>query len=374
MRTCNLVGAVATARVLLLALVLSSSQLHPLTVAAPTLPLAAADSAALASLAPELSRVSAPVSVSVAAARRLQSRQDTAEAIKVEQAEGGDGGGGGGGDSPAALTRFDRNYLAMTPTPGLGYCVFQLKYGQVPGMPQFGGLSDIRESAQELATFVEKVQRLTGAESVDLIAHSEGTVVSRWYLKFLNGGNAVDAFVSVSPVGRGTSLMGLVGVTRMLGWLNNYTDIIRQFCIACVQLIEGSDLLQALYEDGQETVPGVRYLNLVTKHDGMVTPFTSGIMHLPASASYWKKETQNVFSQWIHHLLGGNQDNTDVAVAATEENSDTMESKNLIIEDHCPNDSSHANHFKLFQSAFVLSAADAFFSHHPNLEAAIQCS
>jgi len=49
----------------------------------------------------------------------------------------------------------------------------------VPNLDDVGGLTDIRDSAKELDTFVDKVLEATGATQVDLIGHSEGTVVPR---------------------------------------------------------------------------------------------------------------------------------------------------------------------------------------------------
>ncbi|KAI8603134.1 Alpha/Beta hydrolase protein [Dissophora ornata] len=238
-----------------------------------------------------------------------------------------------------------------------GYCVFQLKYGQIPGMPFIGGLRDIRESAEELEAFVDKVLEATGAEKVDLIAHSEGTVVSRWYVKFLRGKDVVDSVVSVAPVGRGTSLLGLVGVSKLFGWFNNATDIVQQFCTSCIQLLQGSDLLNQLYADGQEAVPGVRYLNLVTRNDQVVTPFSNGLMKIEL-----EELPDDLVSNLRVHSDEGNAKKTTIAA------------KNLIIEDHCPDDKDHSNHFGIFQSSFVYFATDAFFSGKTNPEESVQCS
>ena len=64
-----------------------------------------------------------------------------------------------------------------------GYCVYTLTYGALPGQPWpvslLGGLSDITEvSVPQVGEFVDRVLASTGAEQVDLIGHSQGTLVS----------------------------------------------------------------------------------------------------------------------------------------------------------------------------------------------------
>jgi triacylglycerol esterase/lipase EstA (alpha/beta hydrolase family) len=45
-------------------------------------------------------------------------------------------------------------------------------------MDTLNGIGDIRESAEQLASFVKKVLSITGASQVDLIGYSEGSLVS----------------------------------------------------------------------------------------------------------------------------------------------------------------------------------------------------
>ena len=46
------------------------------------------------------------------------------------------------------------------------------------------------------------VQTVTGADVVDLVAHSAGTVVSNYYLKVLGGAQDVEHAVFLAPEGR----------------------------------------------------------------------------------------------------------------------------------------------------------------------------
>ena len=72
-----------------------------------------------------------------------------------------------------------------------GYCTYALTYGQLNGIPLFAGLDKMENSAAELAKFVDEVLASTGASKVDLIGHSEGAIMPRYYLKFLGGASKV---------------------------------------------------------------------------------------------------------------------------------------------------------------------------------------
>ncbi|MHA1933435.1 MAG: esterase/lipase family protein, partial [Promethearchaeota archaeon] len=50
-------------------------------------------------------------------------------------------------------------------------------------------------NAQSIENWVDELLNDTGADKVDIIAHSMGGLSSRYYLKFLNGSNKVDDFV-----------------------------------------------------------------------------------------------------------------------------------------------------------------------------------
>ncbi|MER7513983.1 alpha/beta fold hydrolase [Streptomyces lavendulae] len=56
-----------------------------------------------------------------------------------------------------------------------------------------------------LAAYVDQVRRQTGAARVDIVGHSFGSLVSRWYVKFGGGAAAVDHWVSLAGPNHGTS-------------------------------------------------------------------------------------------------------------------------------------------------------------------------
>ena len=68
------------------------------------------------------------------------------------------------------------------------------------------GTGDIAASAAQLATFVSTVLAATGASKVDLVGHSQGGMMPRYYINFLGGASKVNDFVALAPSNYGTSL------------------------------------------------------------------------------------------------------------------------------------------------------------------------
>jgi pimeloyl-ACP methyl ester carboxylesterase len=179
------------------------------------------------------------------------------------------------------------NWSTMSPLlADNGYCVFALTYGLDPGEPYVGGLQPMELSSQQLASFVDKVLASTGASKVDLVGHSEGTVMPQYYLKFLKGAAKVNRYVAIAPLYQGTTLDG---VSALLGAFETYFPsaagpveaAVASACGSCQEFLQGSPFLQHLYADGVYAVPGVTYTTIMTEYDELVTPYTSGRLNAP---------------------------------------------------------------------------------------------
>jgi triacylglycerol lipase len=167
-----------------------------------------------------------------------------------------------------------------------GYCVYALTYGLDPGEVYIGGLQPMEQSSQELAALVNRVLASTGAAKVDLVGHSEGTVMPQYYLKFLGGAAKVNRYVAITPLYQGTTLDGLGPV---LGALEQgapslaapLEGAVSDLCGSCQEFLTGSPFLTHLYADGHVAVPGVTYTTIMTRYDELVTPYTSGMLNAP---------------------------------------------------------------------------------------------
>ncbi|MFD3837848.1 esterase/lipase family protein [Streptomyces sp. NPDC058642] len=170
------------------------------------------------------------------------------------------------------------NWLGLAPyLKNRGYCVYSLDYGQLPGVPVFHGLGPIDKSAEQLSAFVDKVLGSTGATEADLVGHSQGGMMPRYYLKFLGGAAKVDALVGIAPSNHGTTLGGL---TQLLHYFPGAGDLLSQNTPALADQVAGSPFLTKLNEGG-DTVPGVTYTVLATKYDEVVTPYRSQFLSGP---------------------------------------------------------------------------------------------
>jgi triacylglycerol lipase len=138
----------------------------------------------------------------------------------------------------------------------------------------------MERSAPELAAFVDRVLAATGAGEVDLVGHSEGTVMPRYYLERLGGAAKVKRFVALTPLWRGTEVGGFAMLRDLLGPLglsDPVINLVAGLCGSCPQFLRGSPYLEDLNADG-EAIPGVEHTSIVTRYDLLVVPYTSGIM------------------------------------------------------------------------------------------------
>ncbi|MFF8595459.1 esterase/lipase family protein [Streptomyces sp. NPDC015220] len=162
------------------------------------------------------------------------------------------------------------NWTALAPyLTSRGYCVFSLDYGQLPGVPLFNGLGPIGRSAEQLSAFVDKVLAATGAARADLVGHSQGGMMPRYYLRFLGGAARVNALVGIAPDNHGTTLDGLA---NLLPYFPGASGLLSAATPGLADQVAGSAFLTKLNAGG-DTVPGVRYTVIATKYDEVVTPW-----------------------------------------------------------------------------------------------------
>ncbi len=134
-----------------------------------------------------------------------------------------------------------------------GYCVFSLTYGTKAGVSfpgyQPGGLAPMEDSAQELAAFVDRVRGATGASQVDIVGHSEGSLMPDYYVKFLGGNRAVHNYVGITTLWHGTNLAGLGTVDRIgaaFGLSSAAEQAVSTFCASCPEFLAGSPFIAKL--------------------------------------------------------------------------------------------------------------------------------
>ncbi|MFB7909973.1 esterase/lipase family protein [Kitasatospora sp. NPDC056076] len=176
------------------------------------------------------------------------------------------------------------NWLALSPLlKGLGYCVFALDYGTVPGITStgsglllpIGGLGPVPASAAQLAHFVDLVRSATGAAKVDIVGHSQGGMLPNYYLKFLGGASKVDRLIGLAPSNHGTTLDG---ITKLAPYFPGVADLIYTVCQACRDQAVGS-AFNATMASRPDTVPGVHYTVISTVYDEVVTPWRTQFLN-----------------------------------------------------------------------------------------------
>jgi triacylglycerol esterase/lipase EstA (alpha/beta hydrolase family) len=170
------------------------------------------------------------------------------------------------------------NWLVGAPyIASRGFCVYELDYGQEPGIPLIHGLAPIEQSAQQLSDYVDQVLAATGASQVDIVGHSQGGMMPRYYLKFLGGAAKVHTLVGLAPSNHGTTLDG---ITTLAAQYPGALALVGSACPACAEQVQGSAFVQNLNAGG-DTVPGVHYTVISSRYDEVVTPYQSQFLSGP---------------------------------------------------------------------------------------------
>lgn len=160
-----------------------------------------------------------------------------------------------------------------------GFSPFTLTFGAVTTAPwplsALGGMAPIEESAAEFGAFVDKVLGATGARRVDVVGHSQGTLVPDYYAKFLGGKDKIERYVSLAPLWQGTEVF----TNKLAGPVEFHValDVAHHVHFASAQqMIRGSEFIEKLNAGGGPYVRGIRYVNISTRYDEFVRPYTSG--------------------------------------------------------------------------------------------------
>lgn len=152
--------------------------------------------------------------------------------------------------------------------------------GFVVFCPDYGnrGTGPIPDSAEQLDAYIRQVVHATGAEKVDVVGHSQGGLLTRYWMHHFGGAALVNHVVTLGATHHGTTMLGMVGnlltgdtANRVLQAKATSAAVRRFFGEAGNQQIIGSPILEDM-ESRADTVEGVRYSCFATRQDVTVRP------------------------------------------------------------------------------------------------------
>jgi triacylglycerol lipase len=129
------------------------------------------------------------------------------------------------------------------------------------------------QNAEQISNWVDDILNATGAEKVDIVSHSMGGISSRYYVKFLDGLNKVDDYVSMGSPHHG---------------VQGGAEVFLSTCAFLYNLNNGDETPGGILEDttglrvdpiggaaynGTHTSGNIGYTSIYSNGDTICTPF-----------------------------------------------------------------------------------------------------
>lgn len=170
----------------------------------------------------------------------------------------------------ATFTNMATNWMQISPLlKRNGYCVFAFDYGATnPQLPQVGGLDSVANSGKTMDAFVDRVRAETGSAKVDLVGHSQGGTLLKYYISALGKGANVEHAVAMGPTIHGTTLSGLVNLMSLIPGLEG------SIAPGPLDQAVGSDFIKALNKL-PDTAGGAKLTVISSAYDAVSTPYTA---------------------------------------------------------------------------------------------------
>lgn len=189
----------------------------------------------------------------------------------------------------------DRNFTPSYPTPVLyihginsrtaafeanaqrlrrqGFWVWGYDYGDMTA-PGFFGAGDLNSIVGDVEDHVARVLRKTGATQVDIVAHSQGALMTKLFIA-RGGAETVRRVVAMGGNFHGTDFRGLAG--RMGEVAARHPHLTALFAPGAAQQLVGSEWLRE-YASGPDTAPGIVYTSIYSPTDAVVTPASASTL------------------------------------------------------------------------------------------------
>lgn len=192
------------------------------------------------------------------------------------------------------------NWVTLAPLlVNNGYCVYAFNYGETvasfPLIPlitpgRIDGLGHIENSAKELASFVQEVLKKTKASKVDLVGHSQGGMMPDYYIDELYGDKYVNEMIGLAGDNHGTTVDGLTTLANTTPFVGEILGTAvsllgapslpeQEVGSAFIKKVDASGTVAA--DPGEPIVGNVKYVEIESEHDEVVTPYTSAFVTGP---------------------------------------------------------------------------------------------